>query len=106
LVFLYSIRGKPLQRWLFNLTLEEGALDIILYIHVRWLSRYKFLQRFCSLLSEIKTFLKERGDEKAELEDEDLAFLADFRGKLSDMNKCIAKMMSSFILQKQIRAND
>jgi hypothetical protein len=38
------------------------------------------------LLSEIKTFLKERGDEKAELEDEewlfDLAFLADFAGTL------------------------
>jgi hypothetical protein len=50
--------------------------------------------------------LKERGDEKAGLENEewlfDLAFLADFTGKLSDMNlelqgknKCIVKMMST-----------
>jgi hypothetical protein len=57
-------------------------------------------------LSEIKTFLKERGDKKAELEDEewlfDLAFLSDFTGKLSDMhlelqgkNKLIAEIMST-----------
>jgi hypothetical protein len=49
--------------------------------------------------------LKERGDEKAELEGEewlfDLALVADFAGKLSDMNlelqgknKCIVEMMS------------
>jgi hypothetical protein len=42
------------------------------------------------LLSEIKTSLKERGDEKAELDDDewllDLAFLPNFTGKLSDMN--------------------
>jgi hypothetical protein len=59
------------------------------------------------LASKIKTFLKLRGDEKAELEDEewlfDLAFLADFTGKLSDMNielrgknKRTAEMMSTF----------
>jgi hypothetical protein len=50
--------------------------------------------------------LKERGDEKAELEDEewlvDLAFIADFTGKLSDMNlerqgkhKCTDEIMST-----------
>jgi hypothetical protein len=61
-----SICGKSIQRCLFNLIFfEEGTLDIILHTDVRWLSRYKFLQRFCSLLNEIKTYLKERGDEKA-----------------------------------------
>jgi hypothetical protein len=44
------------------------------------------LQGFRSFLSEIKTYLKERGDEKAELGDEewlfDLAILADFTRKL------------------------
>jgi hypothetical protein len=42
--------------------------------------------------------LKERGDEKAELEDEkwlfDLAFLADFTGKLQGKNECIAEMIT------------
>jgi hypothetical protein len=84
------IRGTSLQRRLFILSLEEMTLDVILHKDVRWLSRYKFLQRFRSLVSKIKTLLKERGDEKAELEDEewlfDLAFLADLTGKLSDMN--------------------
>jgi hypothetical protein len=55
-----SIRGKSLQRRFFDLTLEEGTLDIIFHTGVRWLSRYKLLQGFRSLLSEIKTFLKER----------------------------------------------
>jgi hypothetical protein len=85
-----SIHEKSLQRRLFNLTLEGGAPDIILHTDGSWLSRYKFLQRFRSLLSEIKAFLKERRDEKAELEDEewlfDLAFLDNFTGKLTDMN--------------------
>jgi hypothetical protein len=50
--------------------------------------------------------LTERGDEKAEMEDEkrlfELAFLADFTRELSDMNielqgknKCISKVMST-----------
>lgn len=100
-----SIRGKSLQRRLFNLTLVEGQPDVILHTDVRWLSRHKFLARFRSLLREIISFLKDRGDEYAQLEDAewlfDLAFLADFTGELSDMNlelqgkgKCIGEMMS------------
>jgi hypothetical protein len=60
--------------------------------------------------------LKEKGDEKAELEDDewlfDLIFLADITGKLSDVslelqgkNKYIADEYN-FILRKQIRVND
>jgi hypothetical protein len=50
------------------------ASVIILHTDVRSLSGYKFLQQFHSLLSEIKTFFKERGDEKAELEDQQWLF--------------------------------
>jgi hypothetical protein len=57
---VHSTRGKSLQRWLFYQTLEEETPDIILHTDVRWLSRDKFLQRFRSLLSEIKTFEEER----------------------------------------------
>jgi hypothetical protein len=68
------------------------------------------LQRVRSFLSEI-LFFNERGDEKAELEDSewlfDLAFLADFTVKLSDMNLELhcSDDEYSFILQKQIGAN-
>jgi hypothetical protein len=75
--------------------------------------RYKFLQRFRSLLSEINSFLKERRNENEELENEkwlfDLEFLADFTDKLSDMNLELQgknKSIAEMILQKQIRAND
>jgi hypothetical protein len=93
-----SIHGNSLQRLLFNLTLDEGTRNIILRTGVRELSRYNFLQRFCSLLSEIQTFWKESGDEWVF----DLIFLAEFTGILSDMNlelqgknKCIAEMKAN-----------
>ena len=102
-----SIRGKALQRRLFNLTLEEEKPQLVLYTKVRWLSRSKFLQRFRDLLNEIRLFLRERGDDYQSLEDEqwlcDLAFLADFTGTLSEMNlepqgknKCIAEIIRNF----------
>lgn len=53
-----SVRGRSLQRRLFNLTLDEGAAEIILHTDVRWLSRHKFLQRFCDLLNEIRSFFE------------------------------------------------
>ena len=85
-----SIRGQSLQRRLFKMQLGEKNTDLILHTDVRWLSRSKFLQRFRDLLSEIKTFLEERGDDYRELQDVvwlcDLAFLTDFTGKLSTLN--------------------
>jgi hypothetical protein len=48
-----SICRKSLQRRLFNLTLEKGTPDVTLHTDVSWLSKYKFLQRFRSMLSEI-----------------------------------------------------
>jgi hypothetical protein len=57
-----SIRGRSLQRRLFNLSLQRGVPDIMLCRDVRWLSRYKLLQQiFLTLLSEYTTFLKDRG---------------------------------------------
>ena len=57
---------------------------------MRWLSGSKFLQRFQDLLQEIKAFLQDTGYDSAKLDDllwlSDLAFLADFTGKLSDLN--------------------
>jgi hypothetical protein len=50
------IHEKSLQRQLFHLTLEEGTPDIVLHTGVRWLSKYKFLQIFRTLLSEITNF--------------------------------------------------
>jgi hypothetical protein len=50
-----TIREKSRQRRLFDLTLEEGAPDFILR------SRYNFLQRFRSFLSEINDFLEGEG---------------------------------------------
>jgi len=35
---------------------EDG--DVILHVDVRWLSRGKTLERFCSLLDEFRDFLK------------------------------------------------
>ncbi|CAK1596522.1 unnamed protein product [Parnassius mnemosyne] len=77
-----------------------------MHTDVRWLSRGKFLQRFQDLLDEIIKFLDERGDDYQQLRDLDwqcdLAFLADFTGKLStlnlnlqDKNKTLTEMMSS-----------
>lgn len=100
-----SIRGKSLQRRLFRLHLDDKEPDLALHTDVRWLSRSKFLQRFRALLEEIIKFLEERGDNYQQLRDLDwqcdLAFLADFTGKLSALNldlqgkdKTILEMMS------------
>ena len=101
-----SIKGKALQRRLFKQQLDENEPELALHTDVRWLSRSKFLQRFRDLLDEIIKFLEERGDDYRQLRDLDwqcdLAFLADFTGKLSTLNlnlqgknKAISDVMSS-----------
>ncbi|XP_047038576.1 general transcription factor II-I repeat domain-containing protein 2B-like isoform X2 [Helicoverpa zea] len=101
-----SIKGKSLQRRLFKQQLHEKEPELVLHTDVRWLSRSKFLQRFRDLLDEIIKFLDERGDDYRQLRDLDwqcdLAFLADFTGKLSTLNlnlqgknKTLTEMMSS-----------
>ncbi|RVE42541.1 hypothetical protein evm_012821 [Chilo suppressalis] len=101
-----SIKGKSLQRRLFKQQLDEKEPELAMHTDVRWLSRGKFLQRFRDLLDEIIKFLDERGDDCQQLCDLDwqcdLAFLADFTGKLSTLNlnlqgknKTLTEMMSS-----------
>jgi len=83
-----SVGAKPLRRRLFRQEFE--GQELLLHTDVRWLSSGKFLQRFRDLLQEIKAFLQNRGDNYAKLNDlvwmSDLAFLADFTGRLSALN--------------------
>ena len=83
-----SIRARALQRRLFKQ--ESEGKELLLHTDVRWLSSSKFLQRFRYLLQDIKAFLHSRGNDYAKLDDlvwmNDLAFLADFTGRLSTLN--------------------
>ena len=83
-----SIRARALQRRLFKQ--ESEGKELLLHTDVRWLSSSKFLQRFRYLLQDIKAFLHSRGDDYAKLDNlvwmNDLAFLADFTGRLSALN--------------------
>ena len=104
-----SIRAKAKQHRSFKLFLQECAAehgDLLLHTDVRWLSRGKTLQRFLSLLGEIKTFMESRGEDTALLTDAewllDLAFLTDVTEKINQLNtqlqgkdKCVADMISA-----------
>ena len=83
-----SVRAKSLRRRLFRQ--EFKGQELLLHTDVRWLSSGKFLQRFQDLLQEIKVFLQNIGDNYAMVNDlvwmSDLAFLADFTGRLSASN--------------------
>lgn len=47
---------------------------------------YKCFGMFHSLLNKIKSWLKEKGDKKSELEDEEWPLPVDFTGELNNMN--------------------
>ena len=83
-----SIRARALQRRLFKQ--ESEGKELLLHTDVRWLSSSKFLQRFQYLLQDIKAFFHSGGHDYAKLDDlvwiNDLAFLADFTGRLSALN--------------------
>ncbi|KAK0154682.1 General transcription factor II-I repeat domain-containing protein 2 [Merluccius polli] len=88
-----SIRSKATQHRSFKLLLEELSAeygDLLLHTEIRWLSRGRVLQRFLSLLGEIKEFMDSRGQDTALLQDAewklDLAFLTDITGKLNHLN--------------------
>ncbi|XP_028313963.1 general transcription factor II-I repeat domain-containing protein 2B-like [Gouania willdenowi] len=89
-----SIRAKAKQHRCFKLFLEECSAeygDLLLHTEVRWLSRGKILQRFVSLLSDIKAFMEMRGEDTTLLSDPewllDLAFLADITDKMNQLNQ-------------------
>jgi hypothetical protein len=88
------IRSSSTRHRLFKTLLNISDAehdDVILYAEVRWLSRGKTLERFCSLLTEIREFLKSSpGQYYGELDDiswlQDLAFLTDITSKLNELN--------------------
>ncbi|KAK0142715.1 General transcription factor II-I repeat domain-containing protein 2A [Merluccius polli] len=88
-----SIRAKAKQHRIFKLFLEECSAeygDLLLHTEVRWLSRGKILQRFLSLLGEIKAFMETREEDTTLLSDAewllDLAFLTDVTEKINHLN--------------------
>ncbi|CAL9688304.1 unnamed protein product [Knipowitschia caucasica] len=88
-----SIRAKAKQHRSFKLFLEECAADhgdLLLHTDIRWLSCGKILQRFISLLDEIKTFVAARGEDITLLNNTewllDLAFLTDVTDKINQLN--------------------
>ena len=69
---------------------EYDYKDFPYYIEVRWLSSHKVLKRFLQLLEEIVLFLEIKDYDCSELKDvnwiQDLAFLVDITGHLSQLN--------------------
>ena len=104
-----GIHSKAKQHRTFKVLLEELSAeygDLLLHTEIRWLSRGRVLQRFLSLLGEIKVFLQSKGEDASLLEDTewilDLAFLTDITGKLNHLNcqlqgkgKTVADMISA-----------
>jgi len=88
-----SIRARSLRRRLFRSQLEDNESeyeDLLLFCHVRWLSRGNFLERFLNLLPEIITFLDTLGEKHEQLEDlvlvKKLAFLTDLMDHYNSLN--------------------
>ncbi|KAJ8346731.1 hypothetical protein SKAU_G00281320 [Synaphobranchus kaupii] len=89
-----GIRSKAKQHRMFKVLLEELSAeygDLLLHTEIRWLSRGRILQRFLSLLGEIKEFMQSKGEDASLLEDTewtlDLAFLTDITEKLNYLNR-------------------
>ena len=90
---IHSIRAKAKQHRSFKLFLEEcSAAHGVLFLNtdIRWLSRGMILQRFLSLLDEIKAFMETREEDTTLLFDPewllDLAFLTDVPEKINHLN--------------------
>ncbi|GBL84493.1 General transcription factor II-I repeat domain-containing protein 2A [Araneus ventricosus] len=88
-----SILAKALYHRQFKDFLEEinsQFSDLLLHNNVRWLSRGNVLQRFALCLSEIKTFLNEKSNDHAELEEDKwlqkFNFMIDTTMKLHELN--------------------
>lgn len=64
--------------------------DLVMHSEVRWLSRGRVLERFLSLLSEIRTFLECKGKHEPELKEPhwilQLAFLTDITSHMNTVN--------------------
>lgn len=91
---LSFIRARALNHRQFKVLLEDlesDKVDLVYFTEVRWLSRGKVLDYFCSLLSEIRIFLASKDKSHQELSDPNwllnLAFLTDITGHLNVLNK-------------------
>ncbi|GFW16886.1 general transcription factor II-I repeat domain-containing protein 2 [Trichonephila clavipes] len=87
-----SIRGRSLQRRMFQAQQEENESDygeLLYHADVCWLSRSIFLQRFRDL-QEVKDFLESKDETYIELSDKiwlmDLAFVVDITSHLNELN--------------------
>lgn len=105
------IRARALNHRQFRSLLEEvdaEYTDIILHCDVRWLSRGKVLDRFCSLLPNIREFLNTKNQVYAELSNsewlQDLTFLTDLTGHLNQLN--LKLQGSKFITQLHSSVNE
>ena len=87
------IRSKGLKHRKFQVFLTEVGSDhddVLYFSHVRWLIRVATLDRFYSLLKEIKFFMKSKKKDVNSMEDDqwlnDLAFLVDITKYLAELN--------------------
>ena len=91
-VIVNTIHLRNFQRRLFCAQVEETEhTQLLLHTDVQWLSRGKFLARFCELLPEVKELLRQSKDAVyTQLDDEqwlmDLAVLTDLPGILNELN--------------------
>lgn len=108
-----QIRNSAVKTRIFSLMCEEMGSEhknLLLYSHIRWLSRGKVLKRFFDLRVEIEIFLN---DQKSSLTENfknnrwiaKIAYLADIFSLLNDLNLAMqGNMTNIFVCNNKIEA--